>query len=176
MTRYGSGIVYATDQWVVKVEIPDLSQHESVQTAMQPEFEPSEITTHAAQLLQRYFNGERIDFADIPVSFDEMPPFRRKVLEAVRNLTFGEIRTYGQVAALCDSPRAARAVGGALASNPVPLIIPCHRVVASDGRLTGFSAPGGEVTKSALLKLEGVEFIGLLVIKKQLVIHSLPNR
>lgn len=176
VTDYGAGIVYATERGVVRVDIPDLSRHDLVQVIPQPECEPSAITIHAAQLLQRYFQGEHTDFSDIPVQLDGMPPFRHKVLEAIRILAFGDIRTYGQVAGLCGSPRASRAVGGALAANPVPLIIPCHRVVASDGRLTGFSAPGGEATKRALLKLEGVEFKGLLVDKNQLVMHSIPHR
>lgn len=176
LTDYGSGVVYATAQGVVKVEIPDLSRHELQHSAQQHASEPSEITAHAAQLLQRYFRGEHSDFTGIPVLFDGMSPFRKKVLEATRCLASGEICTYGQVADRCGSPGAARAVGGALAANPVPVIIPCHRVVASDGRLTGFSAPGGEVTKRALLKLEGVEFKGLLVVKTQLVMHSNSRR
>ncbi|GAC1470574.1 MAG: methylated-DNA--[protein]-cysteine S-methyltransferase [Desulfuromonadaceae bacterium] len=176
LTGYGHGIVYATGQGVVKVEIPDLSRHETAHHNVRPEFEPSEITVHAAQMLQRYFKGEHIDFGDTPVVLDGLTRFRHNVLNVIRNLTYGEICSYGQVADLCGSPHAARAVGGALASNPIPVIIPCHRVVASDGRLTGYSAPGGEITKSALLKMEGVEFKGLLVVTKQLVINRISSR
>lgn len=168
LTSYGSGIVYATDQGVTKVEIPDLSRHGMAHHAEPPEFEPSEITVKAALMLQRYFSGERIDFGDIPVVFDGLTRFRRNVLETIRNLAYGKICSYGQVAQECGSPQAARAVGGALASNPVPVIIPCHRVVASNGRLTGFSAPGGENTKMELLKLEGVAFEGVLVVTNQM--------
>ncbi|NTV50815.1 MAG: methylated-DNA--[protein]-cysteine S-methyltransferase [Geobacteraceae bacterium] len=174
MTRYGTGIVYATDQGVVKVEIPDLSCSQTAHYTMPPEFKFSGITDHAAQMLSRYFQGERVDFVDIPVVLDGMTPFRQKILSVIRSLTYGEICSYGQVACECNSPHAARAVGGALASNPMPVIIPCHRVVASDGRLTGFSAPGGESTKRALLKMEGVEFKGLRVVTKQLVINRIP--
>lgn len=176
LTRYGPGIVYATDQGVVKVEIPDLSRDETAHHEVLPEFEPSEITVHAAHMLQRYFKGERIDFGDIPVVLGGLTPFCHKVLNVIRNLAYGEICSYGQVALECGSPRAARAVGGALASNPIPVIIPCHRVVASDGRLTGFSAPGGENTKRVLLKMEGVEFKGLQVVTNQLVMHRIPCR
>ena len=98
LTRYGTGIVYATDQGVVKVEIPDVSRRETAHHPEPPEFEPSEITVRAAQMLQRYFNGERIDFGDIPVVLDGMTPFRQKILNVIRNLTFGEICSYGQVA------------------------------------------------------------------------------
>ena len=166
ITCYGSGIVYATDRGVVRTNIPDLSRLETTHQEVLPEFEPSEITVHAAHLLQRYFAGERVDFADIPVLLEGVTPFRQKVLTATQNLTYGDICSYGRLAAECGSPHAARAVGGALASNPVPIIIPCHRVVASSGRLTGFSAPGGIYTKMALLQMEGVELNGLLVMKK----------
>ena len=175
-TGYGTGIVYATAQGIVKVIIPNLSQPETARQKVSSEFEPSKTTIHAAQSLQRYFNGERIEFDDIPVLLDGMAPFRQKVLNELRILSFGEICSYGQLAELCGYPHAARAVGGALAANPVPVIIPCHRVVASNGRLTGYSAPGGENTKRALLKMEGVEFKGLQVVTNQLVIHRSPGR
>lgn len=174
VTRFGSGMVYATEQGVVRVEIPDLSRKEAVRPAKAPEFAPSELTAHAARFLERYYAGERIDFSAIPVWLGDLPPFRRKVLEASRTLGFGEICSYGQLAQLCGAPRAARAVGGALAANPVPVIIPCHRIMAADGRLTGYSAPGGEKTKMALLKMEGVEFKGGQVVTNQLVMHSAP--
>lgn len=171
ITGYGSGSVYATDQGVVKVDIPDMSRHEAVLQKELPECSPSELTTYAADKLQRYFNGECIDFADISLDLAGLPPFRKNVLKASRCLRYGEICTYGQLAELCGSPHAARAVGGALASNPIPIIIPCHRVVAANGRLTGYSAPGGEITKCALLKMEGIEFKGMLVVTKQLVMN-----
>jgi len=176
LTRYGTGVVYATAQGVVKVELPDLSRNETARRMERPEFEPSELTVRVAGMLQRYFNGEQADFGDIPVVLDSLTLFRRTILAAVRKLHYGDISTYGQVARECGSPSAARAAGGALASNPIPIIIPCHRVVASDGRLTGFSAPGGERTKMVLLKMEGVEFKGLLVDAKQMVIHRTAGR
>jgi methylated-DNA-[protein]-cysteine S-methyltransferase len=171
LTRYGSGIVYATAVGIAKVDIPDLSRHEPAHHPVAPDYEPSELSIHAAHMLQRYFKGERIDFGDIPVALEGMTPFRQIVLNVLRKLQFGEVCSYGQLADECGSPHAARAVGGALALNPVPVIIPCHRVLASDGRLTGYSAPGGENTKRALLKMEGVEFKGLLVAANQMVIH-----
>ena len=171
MTRYGLGSVYATDLGVVKVEIPDLSRYLVPDDKIATELGPSSLTVLTAQMLLRYFQGEFVDFTDTPVFLDIMTPFRQNVLNVTRRLKYGEISTYGQIACECASPHAARAVGGALASNPVPIIIPCHRVVASAGRLTGFSAPGGESTKMALLKMEGVEFKGLLVAEKQMVMH-----
>lgn len=171
MTRYGVVTVYATDHGIVKVDIPDLSRHKYIPSKEVPAFESSELTTCSVGRLQRYFNGENVDFSDIPVDIEALPPFRQNVLTVIRRLRYGEICSYGRLAALCGSPHAARAVGGALASNPIPVIIPCHRVVAADGRLTGYSAPGGEVTKRELLRMEGVEFKGLVVVTKQLVMN-----
>lgn len=177
LTHYGTGVVYATVQGVVKVELPDLSRNKTAQCKeRRSEFEPSEFTVRVAGMLQRYFHGKQVNFGDIPVVIDGLTPFRRNILNAIRKLHYGEISTYGQVARECGSPSAARAAGGALASNPIPIIIPCHRVVASDGRLTGFSAPGGERAKMVLLKMEGVEFKGLLVDANQMVIHRTADR
>lgn len=171
-TAYGPGGVYATAEGVVKVELPDTGRNDATShTEQESGLEPSEITVHAVGMLQRYFLGEQVDFSDIPVVLDGLTPFRRKILTAIRKLQYGEITTYGQVARECGSPSAARAVGGALASNPIPVIVPCHRIVASDGGLTGFSAPGGMRTKLELLKMEGIEFKGVLVVTNQLVMH-----
>ncbi len=104
-----------------------------------------------------YFAGERVDFIDVPVDLGAQEPFFERVYAAVRKLGWGEITTYGAVAKSIDAaPEAARAVGQAMAKNPVPLIVPCHRVLAAGGRLHGFSAPGGAFSKARMLKLEGV--------------------
>lgn len=171
LTRSGVGIVSASDLGVTGVELPDLSRSDTVFHGELHEFESSEISKHSALMLQRYFHDERVEFRDIPVDLSGLPPFRQQVLSIIRAVSFGEVCSYAQVAELCGSPRAARAVGGALAANPIPVIIPCHRIVASDGRLTGFSAPGGVHAKKVLLQLEGIEFEGLLVITNQLVMH-----
>ncbi|MDD2732807.1 MAG: methylated-DNA--[protein]-cysteine S-methyltransferase [Desulfuromonadaceae bacterium] len=173
LTRYGAGIVSASDLGVTGVELPDVSRSDTDSHHEQSKFEPSEISIHSALMLQRYFLGECIDFCDIPVDLRALPPFRQKVLNKIRTVAFGEICSYGHIAELCGSPHAARAVGGALAANPIPIIIPCHRVVASDGRLTGFSAPGGVNAKKIMLQLEGIEFKGLLVVTNQLVMHRI---
>ena len=175
-TRFGSGSVYATDYGIAQVVIPNVSEPTSIDHAEFQECKASELTASAARMLQRYFQGERIEFNDVPVDLDGLTEFRRSVLVAARNLMYGDVCSYGQLAEACGSPRAARAIGGALASNPVPVIIPCHRIVASDGRLTGYSAPGGENTKWALLKMEGVEFKGLQVVTNQVVMHRTSSR
>ena len=89
-----------------------------------------------------------------------MKPFQTKVLKRTLAIPFGQVLTYGQLATELDNPAASRAVGGALAHNPIPIIIPCHRVVAANGRLTGFSAAEGIRTKQWLLELEGRRVVG----------------
>ena len=89
-----------------------------------------------------------------------MPEFRQLVLRAALQIPYGTVVSYGELAATVGSPRAARAVGGALAANPMPVIIPCHRIVAASGSLTGYSGPGGISMKRLLLNLEAAEFRG----------------
>lgn len=102
-----------------------------------------------------YFEGARVEFGpDIPIVLEGFSGFRSAVLATCRSIKYGQIRTYGRLAAESGWPAAARAVGGALAGNPLPLIIPCHRVIRSDGRMGGFSAPGGISLKRRMLDLE----------------------
>jgi len=103
--------------------------------------------------VQAYLRGERRRFP-MEIAWGVLPPFRRQVLRAVAAIPYGETRTYGQIAAAIGRPGAARAVGQAVAANPMPLVIPCHRVVGAKGKLHGFSGPGGAVTKARLLALE----------------------
>ena len=105
----------------------------------------------------RYFEGERVEFFEAPVALGEPPPFFAQVYDHVRTLGWGETTTYGAVARALDAgPEHARAVGQAMATNPVPLIIPCHRVMAAGGGIGWFSAPGGSQSKARMLELEGL--------------------
>ncbi|MEO5494167.1 MAG: methylated-DNA--[protein]-cysteine S-methyltransferase [Sphingomonas sp.] len=107
---------------------------------------------------QRYFAGEPTDFDAVAIDLGEQSPFFARVYEAVRRLGWGESTTYGAVAkSLGAGPEFARDVGQAMASNPVPLIVPCHRVLAAGGKVGGFSAPGGSLAKARMLALEGIE-------------------
>ena len=116
---------------------------------------PVQAVIHDAR---RYFAGDRIDFSVVPIDLGAQEPFFERVYEAVRQLGWGETATYGTIAKLLEAgPEFARDVGQAMAANPVPLIIPCHRVTAANGRIGGFSAPGGASSKAHMLGLEGVE-------------------
>jgi len=103
--------------------------------------------------LQRYADGESSDFDDISIDLTGRTLFQRKVLEACRAIPWGSTRTYGELALEAGYPGAARAVGSVMSKNRIPLIIPCHRVLAANG-LGGFSAPRGVSLKRRLLALE----------------------
>lgn len=107
-----------------------------------------------AKALGAYFAGEHDALAELDVDFGTRGQFTVAVLEALRNIPAGTTTTYGALAQLAGRPGAARAVGQAVGSNPVPVIVPCHRVIASNGSLGGFSA--GLYRKRALLDHEGV--------------------
>jgi O-6-methylguanine DNA methyltransferase len=104
--------------------------------------------------IEQYLAGERRSF-DFAVNWSVLTPFQHEVLRMVMAIPFGQTRSYGEIAQALGKPGAMRAVGRANATNPMPLVIPCHRVLGADGRLHGYSAPGGLETKAALLRLEG---------------------
>lgn len=105
---------------------------------------------------KRYFDGEAIEFSDFDVDLSEQREFSRRCYLAARLVRWGQTTTYGTLAKELDAgPEGARDVGQAMASNPVPLIVPCHRVLAAGGKLGGFSAPGGAAAKLRMLELEG---------------------
>jgi len=104
--------------------------------------------------LQAYASGSAEDFRDVQIDPGPQTDFRRRVIRCCRRIPFGKTLTYGQLAARAGYPGAARAVGNCMAANRIPLVIPCHRVVAADGGLGGFSAAGGIAAKRRLLELE----------------------
>ena len=118
---------------------------------------PTPIAAKAIDAATRYFNGEPVDFSDIPVDLNEQTDFYKGIYEALRRVPYGQTTTYGALAKeLGFGNEAARDVGVAMSRNPVPLIIPCHRVLAAGGHLGGFSTPGGVNSKIRMLKLEGI--------------------
>jgi len=125
-----------------------------------PDAEPGTPTVDVAAAIaaaRAYFAGERIDFSPFRVSLGQQSPLSERIYAAVRRLRWGETTTYGAIAkGLGAGPETARHVGEAMARNPVPLIVPCHRVLAAGGKLGGFSAPGGAAAKAHMLGLEGV--------------------
>jgi methylated-DNA-[protein]-cysteine S-methyltransferase len=107
------------------------------------------------QQITSYFEGDCVEFSpDIPIDFNGSGGFAREVLKACRDIKFGGRITYSGLAQMAGRPDASRAVGNTLAKNPMPLIIPCHRVLRTDGKMGGFSAPGGISLKKRMLNLE----------------------
>jgi methylated-DNA-[protein]-cysteine S-methyltransferase len=106
--------------------------------------------------VQEYMVGKRTDFSRTKLDLTNVSAFHRRIYDALRRIGWGETTTYGTLAQQAGDPGASRAVGQAMGRNPVPIIIPCHRVLASGGKPGGFSAYGGAVTKLRLLALEGV--------------------
>ncbi|RLP25442.1 methylated-DNA--[protein]-cysteine S-methyltransferase [Mesorhizobium sp. YM1C-6-2] len=106
--------------------------------------------------IRAYAEGEEIDFSAVPVDLDGVDDFRLAIYAAARKLGFGETTTYGELAKRAGHAGLPRETGQALGSNPVPLVIPCHRILAAGGKIGGFSAPGGSTTKERMLALEGV--------------------
>jgi methylated-DNA-[protein]-cysteine S-methyltransferase len=118
---------------------------------------PTPEVAEAVAAAKRYFAGEQTDFSSVTLDLGDQDAFFRQVYDAARQVGWGRTTTYGTLAKeLGAGPEAARDVGQAMAKNPVPLIIPCHRVLAAGGKVGGFSAPGGAETKIHMLKLEGV--------------------
>lgn len=107
-----------------------------------------------AEQLRAFASGEPQAFDSIALDLRSHTPFGRDVVAACRQIGWGEMRTYGELAAECGAPGAARAVGNVMASNRFPLVVPCHRVVAAGGRLGGYSAPQGLAMKRRLLEME----------------------
>lgn len=117
----------------------------------------AEVTSrenHLTRRLQAYAEGAKDDFLDVPVDVGQPSSFQSAVLEHCRRIPFGSTLTYGELARLAGSPGAARAVGNVMASNRIPLVIPCHRVVGTNGGLGGYSASGGTRMKLRMLELE----------------------
>ncbi len=155
-TRLGPiGVAYR-ENGIVSLQLPRSSE-EHAWRDIQKEFPEGARRADVPEAITRelcaYAEGKCREF-DLPVDLSGARPFQRAVLNAIAKIPFGETRSYGWVARAIGKPGAARAVGQALHTNPIPIIIPCHRVVASDGSLGGYG--GGLPMKKRLLRLEGV--------------------
>jgi methylated-DNA-[protein]-cysteine S-methyltransferase len=134
----------------VVVEIEAGAVKSLLMTGKKPDVAPS--GSPVIRSIEAYFKAGKRDFSDLRLSLDGLTPFQRSVLDVISKIPPGKTMSYGEVAKKAGKPGAARAVGNVMATNPIPLILPCHRVVASNG-LGGFT--GGIDLKRKLLKLEG---------------------
>lgn len=161
-TSYGLVGVTASEWGVTELYLPEPREDavlERIQ-ADRPDARPGASRTldRASEQILAYFQGRPVEFT-VPLDLKHLAGFRARVYEAAMRIPWGKTASYAEIAREAGSPRGARAVGGALGANPIPLIIPCHRVIASGGKLGGFSAPGGDALKAAMLRLEGIVLV-----------------
>ena len=135
----GAELARAGERWVVPGAVPDAPDA------------PAHLSDAVAQL-SAYFEGQAPRF-DVPLDPQPATPFQQHVWQRLQQIPHGEVISYGELAKAVGAEKGARAVGQAVGANPLPIVIPCHRVVAADGTLHGFS--GGLKRKAALLRLEG---------------------
>ena len=156
-TRVGPLFVAVNDRGVVALDF-GVSEQEFVARVTQHTkatlIRSDDAVAEALKQVQEYLDGKRTTF-DLPLDMSRMSEFQRRVLNTALKIPRGEYLTYGDVAKAIGKPQAYRAVGQALGHNPVPIVIPCHRVLGSDGSLHGYSGGGGIQTKKWLLQLEG---------------------
>jgi len=153
------GIAWS-EQGLLRVQLPEATEEKTLhRLATGDELiaarRPPRIA-RAIERLVRHLKGDLQDFADLPLDVSGLAPFRRRVYEAARKVPAGRTMTYGELASRIGTPDAARAVGQALGANPFAIVVPCHRILAANGRMGGFSAHGGVGTKARLLGIEGV--------------------
>ena len=157
-TRWGYFGLAGTDKGLLRSHLP-ASRYGQVRCRLLAGLPLSRFQKDFFKLIQQqiavYFEGSFVSFSkNIPLELDGFSDFVRLVLTACRDITFGQTTSYGELAKKLGRPAISRAVGGALAKNPLPLIIPCHRVVCRDGKIGGFSTPGGKTIKKRMLELE----------------------
>ncbi len=156
-TQWGWFGVLGGEQGLVRTCLP-VDHKEAVQSRMLSDFPSAERSKKAFSVLQKaiedYYKGLAVDFSDVEICLDGLSEFQRIVLTALRMVTYGNTVSYTRLAQLASSPKAARAIGTVMAQNPLPLIVPCHRVIKADGSPGLFSAAGGTDTKIRMLELE----------------------
>jgi methylated-DNA-[protein]-cysteine S-methyltransferase len=164
-TAIGTCAIAWSDRGVTSVWLPEQTDQQTRARVARrfphiTESAPSPLVAHAIDGIVALLAGDARDLTDVPLDFDDtVPEFHRRVYDVTRSIQPGRTLSYGEVAARVGDPDAARAVGQALGRNPIPIIVPCHRVLTADGGTGGFSAPGGTATKLQLLAIEGARLL-----------------
>ena len=160
-TDFGMCGIAWSSSGIVRLVLPEATPEDTEtrlrrQAMVDARAKPPAWVAAVIRTVQRYFAGEDVDLSDVPLDLSAEPEFERRVYDALRRVGRGTTTTYGGLAERAGSRGAARAVGRAMARNPVPVIVPCHRVLAAGGAVGGFSAHGGVATKQRMLALERV--------------------
>lgn len=160
-TSMGFCAIAWSEKGVLRFQLPVSSRAEAEQQLLArlsaTEGRPPLAVQAIIDAVQHYYAGEAVDFSGVVIDLGERDRALQDIYAAARTIGWGGTTTYGELARSLDAgPEGARDVGRAMATNPVPLIIPCHRVLAAGGKLGGFSAPGGPATKRRMLALEGI--------------------
>ena len=146
-----------TGVWLPEVSAGALRRRIARRLPGSREARPTEEVRRTIDGIVALLSGAPADLSAAPLDLDGVPDFHRRVYALARDIPPGQTLTYGELARRLGDPSQARAVGQALGANPIPILIPCHRVLASNGRTGGFSAPGGVSTKLRLLEIEGAQ-------------------
>ncbi len=163
-TAIGSCAIAWSDRGVTSVWLPEQTEPQTRARVTRRfpqalESTPPPFVAHAIAGIVALLDGDARDLTDVPLDLESAPEFHRRVYEVARTIKPGTTLSYGEIAARVGEPDAARAVGQALGRNPIPIIVPCHRVLAAGGGTGGFSAPGGTGTKLRLLAIEGARLL-----------------
>jgi len=156
-TQWGWFGLLGSERGLVRTCLP-VAHKEAVQSRLLSDIPNAERSKNAFSALkisiEDYYKGSPVNFGNVEVCLADSSDFQQRVLATLQTISYGEIVSYSQLASLAGSSKAARAIGRVMAQNPLPLIIPCHRVIKADGSIGQFSAAGGTVTKKKMLNLE----------------------
>lgn len=181
-TAIGSCAIAWSDRGVTSVWLPEQTDHQTRARVARRfphiiESAPPPVVSHAIDGIVALLEGEARDLTDIPLDFDDaVPQFHRRVYDVTRTIKPGTTLSYGEIAERVGEPDAARAVGQALGRNPIPIIVPCHRVLAANGKVGGFSARGGVRTKLRLISSERAGGHGALPLFRGVPENPPPSR
>ena len=160
-TAIGRCAIAWSERGIARIQFPEASDAKAVARLARGddlvEEKPPTAIARAILRITKHLAGDAQDFRDLPLDFGDVPSFHERVYRGALEIPSGRTVSYGELASRIGAPGAARAVGQALGHNPCPIVVPCHRVLAANGKAGGFSAPGGLGTKRRMLAVEGVE-------------------
>lgn len=145
-----------TRVWLAERDRAAVERRLAQRAAGVPDLAPPLAIAAVVERLKEYAAGTPVDFSGTPIDLAGVDDFRLAIYDAAKRLRYGETVTYGELARRAGHDGMARETGAALGANPLPIVIPCHRILAAGNKIGGFSAPGGSATKERMLAMEGV--------------------